>query len=887
MEEMAISEQLIELLPDALFVVDQNGMVVFANARAERIFGYTRAEIVGQSVDTLVPQEAREVHAQHRARFVEEDQVRPMGADLGLSGRRKDGTLFPAEISLSTVAIPGGHLITAVVRDVTERKRTEAKFEGLLEAAPDALVGVDSEGLIRLVNTQAVRLFGYPREELLGKPVETLVPDRVRDVHPGHRLGYFQDPQARPMGVGLDLTGRRKDGTEFPAEISLSAIDTEDGMLVTAAVRDVTERKAFEGVLAGALEAAERAARAQQEFLANMSHEIRTPMNAVIGMTSLLLDTALDVHQRDYVETVRSSGEHLLTIINDILDYSKLEAGKLHLEALPFLVRDWLQESLDLVTQQAHSKGLEIAYDVAPDVPAAVVGDPSRLRQVLVNLLSNAVKFTEAGEVVVRVSVDRVEEDGVRLRVAVSDTGVGIEPARIEALFDPFTQADSTTTRVYGGTGLGLAICRQLLDRMGGSITMTSTPGAGATVSFVFPAGSSDVLVQGAPSGLAGKRMLIVDDNATNRRILESWAERHSMACVSAESAAEALGIVQHDQRFGFAIVDLMMPGMDGAELGEVLRARIPGMRLILLSSAGPYTREVAARGIFDAVLSKPAKQEQLFDLMARLAAPDAPPQGAVSAPASVFDLPDQRRPLSILVVEDNPVNQKVALHLLARFGSRADVAASGTEALHALELRSYDLVFMDVQMPEMDGLEATRQIRSRWPERPIQIVAMTANVAPDDVRQCLSSGMDAFLGKPILVEALAEVLRSASAASSPASPTERRLIDAHIVAQLRTQIGDEAVRELVGMLLNDLELAVPQLADACRDRDREVLGRTAHRLKSASRSLGAHALGELLHLLEQEADAAEWDRLEELVTTAEQQRVRTHDLLLAELPEA
>ncbi len=819
--------------------------------------------------------------------------VMPMPVALAAAGPFRQSLYVTLGVALLLVLV---FTVVAVVvarrrveeRAATERSlKTQAKFEGLLVAAPDALLGVDDQGRIRLVNDQAERLFGYPREELLGQSVETLIPDRVRGTHPQHRLNYFRNPAVRPMGVGLDLIGLCKDGTEFPAEISLSAIDIEGGVMVTAAVRDITERKAFEEVVLHARDVAEQAALAQQEFLANMSHEIRTPMNAVIGLTSLLLDTTLDVNQRDYVETVRTSGEHLLTIINDILDYSKLEAGKLELEALPFAVRDWLRQSLDLIAQQANDKGLEIAGDIAPDVPEVVVGDPGRLRQVLLNLLSNAVKFTEVGEVVVRISVEEVQEDGVRLRVAVSDTGVGIEPARIEALFDQFTQADSTTTRVYGGTGLGLAICRQLVEQMGGTITMESTPGVGTTASFTFLGGSSAVVAKSVPADLAGQRMLVVDDNTTNRRILQSWAARHDMGCVSAESAEEALGIVQHDQEFAFAVLDLMMPGMDGAELGALMRVRLPGARLILLSSAGVDAREVAARGTFEAVLSKPANQEQRFDLMSRLTKPDVLPERLVPSTTSAFDLPELSRSLSILVVEDNPVNQKVALHLLARFGFRADVAASGREALAALELRPYDLVFMDVQMPEMDGLEATRQIRSRWPERPVRIVAMTANVTAADVRRCSEAGMDAFLGKPIDLKALADVLRGEGQATAAASgvPAQRSLIDIHVVARLREQIGDEAVAELVASLLADLQEALPQLAEGCQDRDREVLATTAHRLKSAARSLGADALGDLFDLLEREADASGWTRLEELVTAAEDQRGHTHDLLLAELP--
>ncbi|MCU1592834.1 MAG: domain S-box protein, partial [Frankiales bacterium] len=619
MELLGISEQLIEALPDAVFVVSTDGTIVFLNSQAETLFGYARAELLGQPIERLVPPDCQAVHPGHRDRYTRDAHPRPMGAGLDLSGMRKDGTPFPAEISLSAIETAEGRLVTAVVRDATERKKTQMKFEGLLEAAPDAMLGVDADGSIRLFNTQAERLFGYQREELIGQPIERLVPDRARAGHPERRQSYFTDPQVRPMGAGIDLSGRRRDGTEFPAEISLSSIETEDGVLVTAAVRDVTERKAFEMVVAGARDTAERAARSRQEFLANMSHEIRTPMNAVIGMTSLLLDTDLDTDQLDYVETIRTSGDHLLTIINDILDYAKIDAGKLLLEELPFDLRQWLQETLDLITVQAHDKDLEIACDVDPDVPQVVVGDPSRLRQVLINLLSNAVKFTAQGEVVVRVDVDAWHEHGVLLHVSVTDTGVGIAPERVAALFDPFTQADSTTTRLYGGTGLGLAISRQLVESMGGSITMESEVGEGTTVSFTFLGGRSAKGPGVASEGLEGKRLLIVDDNRTNCRILQSWAERRDITCVSAAGSEEALKVVTDEEPFDFAVLDLMMPGMDGSELGQRLRANGGARHLVLLSSAGPYARHIAGQGTFDAVLSKPANQEQLFTLLADL----------------------------------------------------------------------------------------------------------------------------------------------------------------------------------------------------------------------------------------------------------------------------
>ena len=885
------SEDLFRLLVEGvgdygIFMLSPDGTIATWNAGAQRLKGYTAAEVIGRHFSIFYTDEQRAIGHPER----ELELATTNGRYQEQAWRvRKDGSLFWADVTLAALRDEHGELrgFGKVTMDLTATRRSEAKFEGLLEAAPDAMIGVDDEGVIRLVNGQAERLFGYARQELLGGPLERLVPDSVRAAHPGYRMGYFEDPQLRPMGAGLELSGRRKDGSQFPAEISLSSIDTADGLLVTAAVRDVSERKAFEQVVARARDVAEKAARSRQEFLANMSHEIRTPMNAVIGMTSLLLDTALDSVQRDYVETVRASGEHLLTIINDILDYSKIDSGKLVLEELPFSVAEWLQQSVDLLVVQAHEKGLEVVCDVEPGVPEVVVGDPGRLRQVLTNLLSNAVKFTEHGEIVVRISVDLLTRDSHVLRVTVTDTGVGVLQERVAALFDPFTQADTTTTRVYGGTGLGLAICRQLVERMGGVIDMTSDVGQGTTVAFTFVGGASRLPNRQRPEDLAGKRVLIVDDNATNRRVLESWARRRAMHPEMAQSGQEALALLDAGGAFDVALLDLMMPGMDGAELGVILRERLPAVKLFLLTSAGPYSRELAQRGTFDAYLSKPVAQELLFNVIGRLLHGEVSDVEQPERRGSAFALPGVSGSLSILVVEDNPVNQKVARHLLARFGFRADVAATGLEALSALEQRWYDLVLMDVQMPEMDGLEATQEIRRRWPERPLRIVAMTANVAAEDVRRCNEAGMDGFLAKPIVVEDLAAQLSLAAVVPLPAlvlEDADRELLDHAVIARLREQLGSASVRELAGMFYEDLEVTSGHLAEQVAARDRTRLGSTAHKVKSSARSLGASVLGAQFHQIEQVAGDADWDTLAMLVDAARVSAVSTRTLLESEL---
>jgi PAS domain S-box-containing protein len=854
MSERGIREQLLESLPDAVFVVAADGRIVIVNAQAGAQFGYDRTQLVGERIEMLVPDAAREVHPGHRSRYFGQPQVRPMGAGLDLAGRRADGTEFPCEISLSAIETPDGRLVTAVVRDVTERMKTQNKFQGLLEAAPDAMIGVDSHGRIRLVNGQTEKLFGYHRSELLGEAIEILVPARLRNLHPHHRERYFADPQVRPMGAGNELFGARKDGTEFPAEISLSSIETEDGILVTAAVRDVSERKAFELMVERARDTAERAARARQDFLANMSHEIRTPMNAVIGITSLLLDTHLDAQQRDYVETVRASGDHLLTIISDILDYAKIDSGKIVLEDVEFRLLDWVEDTLDLVAPQATDKGLELVADVDPNAPTVLRGDPGRLRQVLINLVSNAVKFTPAGEVVVRVSADAVEDGWCTVRVDVRDTGIGISPDRLAVLFDPFTQADTTTTREFGGTGLGLAISRRLTELMSGTVELTSVLGAGTTATFTFRA---PVLTGPPPATphLTDRELLVVDDNATSREVLSSWAQRHGFRPTTAATAEEALQAAEQVVGPFAALIDHTLPGTDGVRLGRDLRQRFPESQLVLMSPAS-LSAANRSSGVYDIVVGKPLKRSHVENALAALAAGTAgetqpPPQR--NRP-SAFDLM-RRAPLSILVVEDNPVNQKVARHMLARFGYRADTAWSGAEALEMLARRSYDLVLMDVQMPEMDGLETTRRIRARYPSSGPRVVAMTANVSRASISSCLAAGMDSFLGKPVVVAdlaALLEDLATAAGEDRPPAPVRDDVLDLRVLDRLSGEIGRGTVLELVAMFRDDVERSAPHLLKAAESDDRVEVAGLAHRLRSAARTLGAEHLADMLGALEE-----------------------------------
>lgn len=773
-------------------------------------------------------------------------------------------------------------------------REAEARYRGIFENASEGIFQTSPEGRYLNVNPALASIYGYDSPASLIEAINDI--QQQVYVHPERREEFIRLIQAQGHVEDFEFQIYRHDGTVIWISESAREVRSADGKLMhyEGILQDITTRKLAESELRTAKEAAEQGNQAKSAFLANMSHEIRTPMNAVIGMTGLLLDTRLDDEQREFAQTIRRSAESLLAIINDILDFSKIEAGRLELEHEPFDLRECLEGTMDLLAGRAAEKDLELAYLMDPQTPAAIVGDITRLRQILLNLLSNAVKFTESGEVVVTVTANRIDAPPTQtlppfslgdnsdprsdhswyeLTFAVRDTGMGIPRDRMDRLFQPFSQVNSSTTRRFGGTGLGLVISQRFAEAMGGRMWVESAPGSGSTFSFTIQAQAAprvlSILDSCDQPPLRGKRVLIVDDNATNRRILQLRAESWGMQPYETASPQEALEWIRRGDKYEVAILDIQMPEMDGITLAQELRQLRTPQDLPLIACTSLNRREPeSVSGLFSAYIQKPLKISQVFNsLMSVLGG-----QKVVvydQHPGKQFDEHlGEQYPLRILVAEDVAVNQRMMQLLLGRMGYLADLAGNGLEAVEAVRRQPYDVVLMDVQMPEMDGLEATRKILAEpLPHGRPHIVALTAHATQADRSACHAAGMDDYLAKPVQFRDLqAALIRCASALQPPHSeqssespPTSSRTetlpdLDTTVLQEFdELREGDMGgfVTDVVQTFQHEGIAIVRDLQRASEEGNATNLRRAAHKLVGAASSLGASNLSDLCTQIE------------------------------------
>ncbi len=756
---------IIDLIPDGITILDK-GVMLFANRAFKKMTGISENfDFSGKHVSEFLKLVTEDgINKENLDKSI--DSNIPRNEDT-LSFLCPDNKIIFVQIYSTNINYMGKTVILSVLHDITREKQREKelisrekRFRDMVENSKDSIFITDFDDNIIEANQHACDSLGYTHEELLSLSMPEIDPSVIPEENT-----LVLDQLSPGVPVTKEGIHRRKDGTTFPVEIRLSLYESGDRKLVCGLVRDITERKQVEEKLKEAIQTAEDASRSKSEFLANMSHEIRTPMNGVMGMASLMLDTPLNSEQKEYLDTIINSANSLLTVINDILDFSKIEAGKMEFEILDFNLRNAIEEALELPAITAYKKGLEFAYHIHHEIPSLLKGDPGRLRQILNNLLNNAVKFTEKGEVVVNLTLENETKTHAKIKFAVKDTGIGIPTEHINKLFQSFHQVDASTTRTYGGTGLGLSISKKLAEAMGGEVGVESEEGKGSlfwfTSVFEKQTGTRDEILV-VPEDIKGKRILIVDDSNTNLKILGEYLRTWGFNYDTAQSAEVGLKLLNAVAKVGapydLVITDMQMPGMDGLEMGKLIKAdpAFTRTKMIMITSRGirgDYS--IMKKAGFEGYLTKPVRRSHLHDcivtVLSRGVAGKKEDEKKIVTRHSINE--EKNKKVKVLLAEDNIINQKLALRLIEKFGYTADAVSTGEEAVRALEKTRYDIVFMDIQMPVIDGYEATKIIRdprSNVLDHDVIIIALTAHAMKGDREKCIEAGMNDYLSKPI-----------------------------------------------------------------------------------------------------------------------------------------
>jgi PAS domain S-box-containing protein len=769
-----LETKLIQSSVDGIVAVDEKGNVLLFSKGAERLWGYTWEEVVNKiHIEELYPPGlARDANM----RLMEPEPDGPGRlVDYETEILNKQGKRVPVRISGSLLQDEGSRVRSVgYFHDMTSEKKildqlveSEEKYRSILETIEDGYCEIDLEGNLTFFNKSFCRILGYSEDELMGMNLrEFSDEEEAQKAYEGFNKVFTTGVHAKGFEWGMN----RKDGSKIYVASSISLIKGSEGEIVgfQGITRDITEHKLRGEVLKRAKEEAESANIAKSEFLANMSHEIRTPMNGIIGMTELALGSTLTREQREYLQMVKMSADSLLALLNSVLDLAKIESRKIELDEIDFDLRTTVENAVQTIAVKAGEKGLELTCRIRPEVPTALVGDPSRLRQILINLLGNAVKFTHKGDVSLDVRIETEDDSSVLLHFIVSDTGIGIPPDKLDDVFESFQQADGSITREYEGTGLGLTISKELVELMGGGIWVESALGKGSSFHFTARFMLSDMEVTDSLSvkdqDISGLRVLIVDDNATNRLVFHEMTSLWGLEpteVASGEHAVAELERAHHAGRpYKLILLDLQMPELDGFEVAKRIRENPIGsdLEILMLTSLGlkgdtERCKEVGI-GVY---LVKPVKQAELLDgIMLALGRPRTEKSPVITR----HTIQDIRRRLKILLAEDNIVNQKLALKMLEKRGHHVTMVSNGQEALDTLKTDRFDLVLMDVQMPQMDGLEATKRVRdSEREEEHIPIIAMTAHAMKGDREMCLSAGMDDYVSKPIKADELFSVI--------------------------------------------------------------------------------------------------------------------------------